>query len=230
MILAASDAPWYTSDGFLGILATIVTCIVTIWFTFRSENPRRRLHVYMASSLPVVRTHEAMKNALEVRHQGRTLSQPHVVTVMVVSRGRKDISSDSFDGEKPIVANLGVPIIQQLQFDAVAKSRGVPVPKVVIDGTQVLIGPSMLAKRHTLTITALVEGEPRLSMEIPILDIDRLDEPPLPAFYRRGGLDVRKILILVCASLLLFYLVTQPVKAAAVVNAILDFLSNIFTG
>jgi hypothetical protein len=163
-----------------------------------------------------------MKNELEVRHRGQPLSQPYIVTVMVVSKGRKDISSDSFDGGQPIVANLGVPIIQELRFDAATKSRGVPVPKVVIDGTRVLVGPSMLAKRHTLTFTALVEGEPSLSSEIPILDIRRLDKPPTPAIR----LEVPKAVVLVGISLVLFYMITQPREAAAAAEAIITLLRS----
>jgi hypothetical protein len=149
------------------------------------------------------------------------LSQPYIVTVMVVSKGRKDISSASFDGGQPIVANLGVPIIQELRFDAATKSRGVPVPKVVIDGTRVLVGPSMLAKRHTLTFTALVEGEPSLSSEIPILDTRRLDKPP-PAIR----LEAPKAFVLAGTALVLLYVITQPTEAAAAVEAILTFLRS----
>jgi hypothetical protein len=163
-----------------------------------------------------------MKNELEVRHEGRPLSQPYIVTVMVVSKGRKDISSASFDGGQPIVVNLGVPIIQELRFDAAPESRGVPVPKVVIDGTRVLVGPSMLAKRHTLTITALVEGEPSLSSEIPILDIRRSDKPPTPAIR----LEAPKALVLASTTLIIFYIITQPKEAAAAAEAILAFLRS----
>lgn len=173
--------PWYLSGVFwaiVGVVVAVVLGIVAAWATFRSANPRRRLYVYLDRSLPVVRTHEALRNEIEVRHLGRTLSQPYVVTLNVVSRGRKDIPSSSFDANKPIVADLGVPIVRLLEEKSTTPKIAIPVPESSVDGTRILIGPSMLSKQHVLTYTALVEGSPNLATEIPLLDVDTSQEPP----------------------------------------------------
>ena len=184
--------PWYLSGVFWAIAAVVVAVVLgiaAVWATFRSANPRRRLYIYLDKALPVVSTHEALQDAIQVRHLGRTLLQPYLVTLTVISRGRRDIPSSSFDGGKPIVANLGVPIIRLLEEKSLKSKVASLPPKSSVDGTRIRIGPSMLSRQHVLTYTALVEGEPNLTTEVALLDVDVLEErPSLSSIrWRPGG-------------------------------------------
>lgn len=77
--------------------------------------------------------------------------------VELVSHSSKDISREDFDGQRPLVLNLNVPIHQILDIDAPA---GYDESHVKFDDTLLKIGPLLIPGRHKITITLLVnEGQ-----------------------------------------------------------------------
>jgi hypothetical protein len=129
---------------------------------------------------------EGVRGDLKLLHRGRVLADPRALTVELVSRGRKDIPSDAYNDGEPLKLNIGAPIVEILQV--ASEPATLPVPAVAADGTAVHIGPSLIGKRHTITITVLTDGgQPTLTCQSPLIDVQvrqqRSDEtrPPVVA-------------------------------------------------
>jgi len=153
---------WYQSQLFWAIAAVAATVLVFIpsfWVAQRAL-PRRKLTYVMLSDTPLLT--RLMHGKLEVRHEGVALKHPRVVTVQLESRGRQDIASSSFDQGKPLVLDLGVPIVDLLAAESDAKGAA-PASQMNVDTTALRIGPSLIKNRHVLTYTVLVDGEPDLT-------------------------------------------------------------------
>lgn len=61
---------------------------------------------------------------LEVRARGERLTDPHVATAHVASRGRRDIRKDAFDG--PIQLHFRARIVGILETSCITKVPGTP--------------------------------------------------------------------------------------------------------
>ena len=97
-----------------------------------------------------------MRSDLELRHHGVILADPRVLTVELVSRGRKDISSDAYNNDQPLEIDVGSRIVEILQVTS--EPGTLPTPQVTIGGTSLRIGPSLISKRHEITINVLADG------------------------------------------------------------------------
>jgi len=192
-------AALYTSDTFwsgAGVVVGVLSAVTAVWVTFTVGFPRRRLLYKMQAAAPE-RTHGDPK----VRRRGKLLSDPQELTIKLISRGRRDISNDAYNGGEPIRLNVGTPIISLLEL--ATWPPHLPKPKVVIDGTIVEIGPSLIGKRHNISVRVLVAGgNPALTCESPLIDvqISRLsDAPPMVIFIPAiilafGGIVVAMVL------------------------------------
>jgi hypothetical protein len=163
---------------------------------------------------------------IEVLHEGQRLAEPRVVTVRFVSRGRRDIGSTDFDGGRPLVINLGVPIVKRLTIETVPN---MPEAAFAVDGTRLLVGPCVVRKRQVMTITFLVDGGPvKLSHQ----------DDPLDVAVREGTADAdqdrqRKYLrTSIVVALATAGLATVVLKAGELgkTTTLADFLYGIATG
>lgn len=125
---------------------------------------------------------EGMRSELELRHRGNLLADPRALTIELVSRGRRDIPSDAYNDRQPLQLDVGAPIVEVLQVTS--QPAALPTPKVLADGTVVNIGPSMIGRRHAITIAVLTDGgQPSLTCQSPLIDVQvrqRSDESPKP--------------------------------------------------
>jgi hypothetical protein len=102
----------------------------------------------MSKPTPLLAVPARIRQDIELFHRdGEVLSDPHIVEVYLVSRSRSDISRDSFDGGKPLILDLGSPII------ALASETVEPFA-----GPTVFVGPRLIRKREVVTFTALIDG------------------------------------------------------------------------
>jgi hypothetical protein len=174
-------AGWYASGTFwagAGAIVGILGAVAVIWVTLTVGFPKRRLYYQMRAVAPLMTAPEGVRGDLELRHRGRMLVDPRALTVELVSRGRKDIPSDAYNDGKPLKLDLGAPIVEVLQV--ASEPATLPVPAVAADGTSMNIGPSLIGKRHTITITVLTDGgQPGLTCQSPLIDVQvrrRTDE------------------------------------------------------
>lgn len=168
-------AAWYTSGIFwagAGVVVAVVAVAATVWVTLAVGFPRRRLY-YGLLAAP-----DGMRSDLELRHRGTLLADPHILTVELLSRGRKDITSDDFHDQQPLRLDVGARIVEVLK--TASEPETVITPKVATDGTALEIGPSLISRRHKITTTVLTDGgTPFVTCQSPLIQVQvhlRADE------------------------------------------------------
>ena len=101
-----------------------------------------------------------------------------MLTVQLVGRGRKDIPSDAYNDGQPLRLDVGARIVEILQTTSAPET--LPVPSIAAYGTALAIGPSLIGKRHDITITVLTDGgTPSLTCRSSLIDVEvraRADE------------------------------------------------------
>ena len=179
-------AAWYASGTFwagAGAVAGVLGAMAVVWVTLTVGFPRRRLSYRMQAVAPLMVAPEGVRAELELRHRGKLLTDPRALTIELVSRGRKDIPNDAYNDCQPLRLDVGAPIVEILQITS--DPATLATPKVAAAGTSVNIGPSLIGRRHTITITVLTDGgKPALTCWSPLIDVQvrlRSDEPSLAA-------------------------------------------------
>jgi hypothetical protein len=166
--------------GGIAALTALVLGVPALWLTWRQANPKRRLLYGMPVAAPLLNAH-GLGRRLEVRFEDQALAEPRVVEVTLFNAGRQAIPSDAFDRARPVVLDVGAPIVELLK---VTTPPGHPGFAVEIDGPALRIGPDLIPRRQKLSFSLLVDGPtPKLSCrEAPLIDIDvRPGNPPDPA-------------------------------------------------
>src|SRR5258708_35624925 len=90
------------------------------WVGWLAVNPRRRLSYGMPVVTPLLNAGTDVRQGLEVRRDGVVLADPHVLEVVLASRGRLDIPSTAFDKDRPLILDVGAPILDVLQSPGTA--------------------------------------------------------------------------------------------------------------
>lgn len=194
----------------VGVAAAVLIGIATIWATLRAANPTRRLSYSMPVVTPLLNMRRDLPLDVEVRRAGHLLKSPHVVNVELRSTGRRDISREAFDGGKPLCLDVGVPIIECLDVTTTPPDR--TEPSWETDGSELLIGPSLIGKRQTTVFSLLVDGQsPYLSKpQQTLIDVDIRLWDPVRYGRRRvlSGLVAVIVLSVLAAAAGIFYLST----------------------
>src|ERR1019366_8824739 len=164
---------WYASGTFLagaGVVVAVLGAVAVVWVALAVGFPRRRLYFGLRAAAPLLAAPAGMRGDLELYHRGTALADPRVVTVELVSRGRKDIPSEAYDDRQPLVLDAGARIVEVLQ---VTSGPGIlPAPRITIDGTTLKVGPSLIGRRQEITINVLTDGgEPSLACQSPLIDV-----------------------------------------------------------
>ncbi len=131
--------------------------VAIVWVTFIVGWPRRRLYYGLRAAAPLLTAPAGVRSDLELRHRGTVLTDPRVLTVELVSRGRKDIPNDAYNDREPLQLDVGARIVEILQVTS--RPGTLPVPQVTVDGTSMKVGPSLIGKRHAISINVLTDGE-----------------------------------------------------------------------
>lgn len=165
---------WYTSGTLWAAGAVVVALLVgilTVVVTYMVGFPKRRLLYGVPVATPLLTTPDGvLRGELELRHRGELLTEPHVVELKLLSKGRKDIPSTAYDGGAPIRLDVGARIIEILQTSSTPSTLA--PPRVAVDGTALAIGPSLLGRHQGISFTLLVEGSPCLTLESSLVDVD----------------------------------------------------------
>ena len=175
MLLASGD--FYVSGTFWAgvgsVVAVALSTIVIVSATGHFSNPKRRLLYWMPDVTPLLNSGRAdLSHDLEVRHNGHLLSEPHVVEVELVSRGRLDIPSSAFDQGKPLRMDVNAKIIDLLKVTTMPVDRA--NPDFSINGSSLHVGPSLISKGQITVFSLLVDGPlPFLTCNEPsLIDVD----------------------------------------------------------
>ncbi len=179
-------AGWYVSGTFwagAGAVAGVLGAVAVVWVTLTVGFPRRRPYYRMRAVAPLMVAPEGVHGELELLHRGKLLTDPRALTIELVSRGRKDIPNDAYNDGRPLRLDVGASIVEVLQVTS--DPATLPTPEIAADGTSVNIGPSLIGRRHVITITVLTDGgQPALTCRSPLIDVQvrlRSDESPRTA-------------------------------------------------
>jgi hypothetical protein len=166
-------APLYASGTFWSAVISIVGILVAIagiYVSYVLAVAKRRITYEMPVSAPLMSAPPGVRTDLRVLHGDKELADPHLLAIRLVSRGRRDIPSSSFDQDRPLLIDVGIPIIAVLET-TFAPSEA-PFPKVVAVGSELRIGPDLIRKRQAMDFLVLANGAcARLSDQNPLIDV-----------------------------------------------------------
>jgi len=174
MDIARSHHIW-DSSAFLpaaGIIVGLLAIAATVWVTLRAANPKRRLYYAWLTDTPLITSPHDLSKELKVTYGTRQLVSPRIVTVQLVSRGQRDITSEAFAGGEPVCLDLNTPIVQCLKVVTSPLDRS--DPKYALDGSKLLIKPSHFGKRQITVFSLLLDGKtPEIvSPKQSLIDVD----------------------------------------------------------
>jgi hypothetical protein len=164
---------WYTSGTFwagAGTVTAVLGAVAAMWVSITVGFPRRRLYYGMPATARLLINPAGMRSDLELRRRGTPLADPRVLTIELVSHGLKDIPIDAYKDRQPLQLDVGAHIVEVLQV--ASSPDALAAPNIRVDGTSLKIGPSLIGKRHEITITVLTDGEePSLTCPSPLIGV-----------------------------------------------------------
>jgi hypothetical protein len=114
----------------------------------------------VSSDTPLITGRQAFSEELKVTYGVLELKSPRVVNLQFVSRGRRDISPEAFNG-KPVCLDLGTHIVECVKVTTSPSDR--PDPEWTLEDSKLLIEPSLFGMRQKTVFSLLVDGEsPRI--------------------------------------------------------------------
>jgi hypothetical protein len=164
-----ATGPFYASGTFwagAAVAVAVVALVVPIMLWFLGSP--RRLLVYSAVSDTALLTSGAREQVglgLEVTLSGQVLNDPHVVRLQVVSRSRRDIRGTDFENGMPLKLDLGTPILKLLTVDTGGPEM--PGIEVQTESTMVAIGPGLVKKGQTISVSLLTDSPVSLTCSNP---------------------------------------------------------------
>jgi hypothetical protein len=150
-----------------GVLVSLAIGLLAAWISLRSA-PKRRLS-YNVSDPVSLMTPDGAKHGLEVRRGNQILADPYLVDVTLYSSGRQSITSEMYDGGRPLLLHLNVPIVALLKISKNPNEQA--IPKYQISSSTLEVGPDVLAAQQRIIFSLLVDGQPNLEMESHLSDV-----------------------------------------------------------
>jgi hypothetical protein len=155
---------WYSSNGF-GILVSVAVAVVAIIVSvilWRFGVPRAVLEYSKPVSKSLISS-DLPAGRLQLMLDEKPVASPHVVTLTLVNKGRRDIRSSDFDQRRPIILDLGVKIIDILNL--------ADLEFVDMLDQQATFGPALIRGGQRITIDLLVDGKPNLQVRQSLADV-----------------------------------------------------------
>ena len=155
MVISAEQ--WYSSGTLWAAIGVCVTLLIGVLTLLVMWVPPQRLYYRAPPPTPLLPSGMRGIADLEIRHEGRPLTNPYLLEVMLTARGRRDIPSSAFDQGRPLVFDLGVGIVKVLQVRCSPTTS--LAPPVAHEGRTLRVGPELVGRRQTTTIAVLVDGD-----------------------------------------------------------------------
>lgn len=166
MVISAEQ--WYSSGTLWAVVGVVATLLIGVPTFLVTYVPRQRLYYRAPPATPLLAPGMRSVADLEIRHDGQRLADPCLLEVTLTARGRRDIPSSAFDQGRPLVFDLGAGIVKVLQV--LCSPASSLAPPVTHEGSTLRVGPELVGRRQTTTISVLVDGDrPRLICTQPVL-------------------------------------------------------------
>ncbi|MDQ3764362.1 MAG: hypothetical protein M3460_23165 [Actinomycetota bacterium] len=150
----------------MGVVVALVVGVPTFLVAWV---PRQRLYYSAPPPTPLLASGvSGVATDLKIYHGGRRLADPYLLEVKLTAWGRRDIPSSAFDQDRPLVFDLGAEVVKVLQVRCSPVSS--LTPPVAHEGSTLRVGPELISRRQTTTISVLVDGAcPSLVCTQPVL-------------------------------------------------------------
>ena len=209
--MTVASPPWATLWTAAGAIIAVIATAVTIILWWLSN--RRRVLLYstpVVTSLLSAHATDMAEGDIHVMFKGQPLTDPHLVTLRVESRSRKDIANRDFNADKPLVIQLGT------SFAApVSESTKVLVDKLGIENSDISIGPCLIRKGLVVLLQFVTEGPPKTLDKNPLIDINvRADNEG--KYWRQLRLEFLRTLLSATGLLICLYILIGVFSNTAV--------------
>jgi hypothetical protein len=146
------------------VLGIVIASVLTV-YVYRRTNPKRIVRYRM--EVTSLLSHNSLAGGrLVVSLGAHAVASPHIVTITVWSSGRADIPSQAFDGGKPMIFDLGAPILEGVPEDVPQE------PQILIEQpSRLALRPALLRKGFESRIQVVVDGTPNLQVTHSLIDI-----------------------------------------------------------
>ncbi len=164
---------FYASPAFLGwaaVLVAVVTLIV-IAAQFITASKARALTYSLISDTALLSTdaREKAGPGMRITLGEDVLDDPHVVSLRIEYKARRDIRGADYEGRKPLIVDVGAPILKWLNPGTDADE----MPGLYVEpGTHaVRIGPGLIRRGQVISVDLLTDGPVSLRCLSPLADV-----------------------------------------------------------
>lgn len=156
----------------VGLAATIALGIATLLVNRRYGTRRGRLLLTWEVA-PLLRHSMLDPDTLVVTYRDHPVSDPHLILLAVTNVGPIDVPTARFDEKEPLVIRLeGSTFYGLLRTNSAARTW---VPEIGGD-SEVRLLPGLMKRGEEWAATVLVSGEPVLSINNPLVDVDIVEK------------------------------------------------------
>jgi hypothetical protein len=162
---------WIT--GYLPLALSVLILVAGVAALAVQFMTLRRVRFHLEASAPLAAEESRLRVA--VGAGDKPVLAPWMASLVVQNLSRREIGKSDFDSGKPLVLDLGVPIVAPT-----SASPGWAARALSHEGSQLRIGPEEIPARGSATISVLTDGEPQPSVvAAPLVNIsvvsDRAD-------------------------------------------------------
>jgi len=150
----------------LSIAAIVVGTVVPVVISRRENQRREMTFVYDVESLLAA---NATDVGLTVTYNGRTVLDPHDLTIATKSIGRGDITTAMFDAGKPLVFTSTASLVAVLDTPDAAPISALDLVREG-ESNSMSLRPTLIRKGDRGLCRLLVEGRPELLVVSPLIE------------------------------------------------------------
>lgn len=170
-IVTLASGPLLASGTFwagVGVAVAIVAAVVPV-ILWSLGSPRRLLVYNMDSDTALLSSGARERAGADVRVtvNYQLVNDPHVVVFRLESRSRRDVRPADFVDGRPVKFDMAVPVIRLL--DSYTGGESLPEVKLAVEGSHVVVGPSLIKSRQSINLTLLTDGAPTVTCPRPSL-------------------------------------------------------------
>jgi hypothetical protein len=168
----ASGSFYYSLTFWAGAgVAVAIATLVIIILQLLTGSTRRTLTYSLLSDTALLSesAREKAGSDLQVTLDGQKLDDPHVVSIRVECKGRRDIRLEDFQGSKPLTLDVGVKVLKILSL--VGDEETELNVKTQSGNSAIAIGPGHIKNGQSISFDLLTNGEAKLRCNSPIADV-----------------------------------------------------------
>jgi hypothetical protein len=149
---------WYKAD-LTWTIATfasgLLIGVLAVWATLRASYPNLRVSYRLDSVTKLIAT-DAVQGSLAVTYNGTAVRNPHLAVMTLTNSGRRDITADMFHNGDPTVFEFDEHIVAPVEWQVTPPTH-LAMP-LRISGRGLLVDPTLLRRKQSLTVTLLFDG------------------------------------------------------------------------